>query len=208
MELLAAPRLVNSQSADMQTEEERERGGGRSADIPTVVPTPSPCELPKCRCANLEGERAGRRPQSGHTYSGSYTFFFFRLELLAAPRLANSQSADMQTGKERERGGGRSADIPTVVPTPLPFFFFLGSRTKVPEAQYRAVCWAYELEACAVQLIRMHFRESFLAFPLVPLIRPETSERLVFGVMGNPRETHQLLSCPDTTEWVTMDSWG
>ena len=145
----------------------------------------SPCELPKCRCANLEGERAGRRPQSGHTYSGTYTFFFFRLELLAAPRLVNSQSADMQTGKERERGGGRSADIPTVVPTP--FFFLLRIEDHSPGSPVSSMCWAYELEACAVQLIRVHFWESFLAFPLVLLIR---SERLVLGVMGNPRETH------------------
>ena len=122
---------MNSLSADVQTWKERERGGGRRADIPTVVPTP---------------------------------FFFFRLELLAAPRLVNSQSADMQTGKERERGGGRSADIPTVVPTL--FFFLLRIEDQGPGSPVSSMCWAYELEACAVQVIRVHFWESFLAFPL------------------------------------------
>ena len=104
----------------------------------------SPCELPKCRYADREGERAGRWPQCGHTYSGTYPFFFFLLRI-------------------EDQG---------------------------PGSPVSSMCWAYELEACAVQLIRVHFWESFLAFPLVLLIRSETSERLVLGVMGNPRETH------------------
>ena len=111
------------------------------------------------------GRRESGEAAAERTYLQWYLhLFFFRLELLAAPRLVNSQSADMQTGKERERGGGRSADIPTVVPTL--FFFLLRIEDQGPGSPVSSMCWAYELEACAVQVIRVHFWESFLAFPL------------------------------------------